>query len=191
VRFVSYPPPGYGPQGYQPHGAPPPGYPPYGHGGRPGTSLGYVTAILFLVCGALALMLALAGWSGSAEDPDLTVALVGLAFTEDITGNIDFAISATMTVACTTLTFGLAMFARLEFLRWVLAVVGGITTVYYVYAIIWVLSEDAGEYIGMVLVSWVLWLGATVVAVLPQTGRAMRGKQRQFMQGYPGYPPPY
>lgn len=198
MRIVSYPPQGYGPQGHQPYGALPPGYPPYGYGGPPSTALGYVTAILFVVCGGLALMLAITSWSGSADNLDLTVALVGFAFTEDITGNVDFAISVTMSVACTALTFGLAMFARVEFVRWVLAVVGGITTVYYLYAIIWVLSEDGGEYIAMVLVSWLLWLAATVVAVLPQTGRAMRGKQRQFQQqfqqGYPqqpGYPPRY
>jgi hypothetical protein len=195
VPIVSYPPQGYGPQGHQPYGAPPPGYPPYGYGRPPSPALGYITAILFIVCGALALMLAITGWSGSSENPDMTAALVGIAFSEDITGNVDFAISATMTVACTSLTFGLAMFSRVEFIRWVLAVVGGIVTVYYIYGMIWLLTNDAGEYIAMALVSWLLWLAATVVAVLPQTGRAMRGKQRQFQQGYPqappGYPPRY
>ncbi len=192
MRIVSYPPQGHGPQGYQPYGAPPPGYHPYGYGGPPSPALGYVTAVLFVVCGGLALMLAITGWSGSSEDPDLTVALIGLAFTDDITGNVDFAISATMTAACTALTFGLVMFARLEFVRWILAVVGGIVTVYYVYAIIWILSEGAGEYIAMPLVSWLLWLGATVVAVLPQTGRAMRRRRQPVQQSYPpGYPPRY
>jgi hypothetical protein len=195
VPIVSYPPQGYGPQGHHPYGAQPPGYPSYGYGRPPSPALGYVTAILFIVCGALALMLAITGWSGSSENPDMTAALVGIAFSEDITGNVDFAISATMTVACTSLTFGLAMFSRVEFIRWVLAVVGGIVTVYYIYGMIWLLTNDAGEYIAMALVSWLLWLAATVVAVLPQTGRAMRGKQRQFQQGYPqgppGYPPRY
>lgn len=199
MPIVSYPPQGYGPQGYQPYGPPPPGYGPYGYGVRPSTALAYVTAIVFVVCGGLALMLAIIGWNGSSDNPDMMAALIGVAFTEDLTGNVDFAISATMTVACTTLTFGLAMFSRVEFVRWVLAVVGGIVTVYYIYGIIWLLTNDAGKFVAMALVSWLLWLGATVVAVLPQTGRAMRGKQRAFQQfqqgGYPppppGYPPRY
>lgn len=199
MPIVSYPPQGYGPQGYPPYGPPPPGYGPYGYGGPPSTALAYVTAIVFMVCGGLALMLAIIGWNGSSDNPDMMVALIGIAFSDDLTGNADFAISTTMSVACTVLTFGLAMFSRVEFVRWVLAVVGGIVTVYYIYAIIWVLSNDGGEFIAMALVSWLLWLGATVVAVLPQTGRAMRRKQRlpqPFQQGYPpppppGYPPQY
>jgi hypothetical protein len=189
VRFVSYPPQGYGPQGYPPYGPPPPGYGPYGYG-RPSPALGYVTAIVFFVCGVLALVLAIIGWDGLSDNPDMVVAMVGVAFTEDLTGNVDFAVAFTMSVACTTMTFALVAFARLEFVRWILAVVGGIVTAYYIYAIIWVLSNDGGEVIAMVLVSWLLWLGATVLAVLPATGRAMRGT-RNAPPGPAGFPPPY
>jgi hypothetical protein len=188
VRFVSYPPQGYGPQGYQPYGPPPPGYGPYGYG-RPSTALAYITAIVFVVCGALALMLAIIGWDGTAENPDMLVALIGIAFQDDLSRNFDYAIAITMSVACTTILFGLLMFARLEFVRWILGVLGALMTLYYIYAIIWVLSNDGGEVIAMVLVSWLLWLGATVVALLPATGRAMRGKQGG-PAGPPGYPPP-
>lgn len=177
MRFVSYPPQGHGPQGYQPYGPPPPGYGPYGYGGPPSPALAYVTAIAFIVCGGLALMLAITGWDGTSESPEMMAALVGIAFAEDLGENADFAISATMSVACTAIVFGLALFARLEFLRWLLAVVGALVTVYYVYAIVWLLSNDGGEFIAMVLVSWVLWLAATVLAVLPATGRAMRGRR--------------
>jgi hypothetical protein len=187
VRFVSYPPQGYGPQGYPPYGPPPPGYGPYGYG-RPSPALGYVTAIAFFVCGALALMLAIIGWDGTSDNADMVVAMIGVAFSEDVTGNVDFAVAFTMSVACTTMTFALIAFARLEFVRWILAVVGGIVTVYYIYAIIWVLSNDGGKFISMVLVSSLLWLGATVVAALPATGRAMR--RRNAPAGPPGYPPP-
>ena len=182
MRFVSYPPQGYGPQGYQPYGPPPPGYGPYGYG-PPSPALGYVTAVAFVVLGLLTLMLAINGWDGTSDNGTLMAALVGVAFTEDVTGNVDFAISATMSVACTALLFGLVMFSRMEWVRWVLAVVGGLVTVYYTYAIIWILSEDIGDYIGMALVCWVLWLAATVVAVLPATGRAMR--KRAPHMGYP------
>jgi hypothetical protein len=188
VRFVSYPPQGYGPQGYQPYGPPPPGYGPYGYG-RPSTALAYITAIVFIVCGALALMLAIIGWDGSADNQDMLFALMGIAFQDEQSQNFDYAIAITMSVACTTILFGLLMFARLEFVRWILGVLGALVTLYYIYAIIWILSNDGGEVIAMVLVSWLLWLGATVVALLPATGRAMRGKQGGPV-GPPGYPPP-
>jgi len=183
VRCVSYPPqPGYYP--------PPPGYGPYRPPG-PGTAPAYIAAGLFLLCGILALVTAIVGWSGSSENPDLVVALIGLAFSGDLTGNADFAISFTMSVACTTVTFALLQLARLDFVRWILAFVGALTTLYYVYGIIWVLTNDGGEVIAMVLVSWLLWTAATVVVLLPQTGRAMRGHQRKLAQygQQPPYPP--
>jgi hypothetical protein len=199
VRFVSYPPQGYGPQGYQPYGPPPPGYGPYPLQ-RPSTALAYITAIVFIVCGVLSLILAIVGWDGAdLDNVKMVVALVGAAFSDDVTGNLDFAISVTMSVACTTLTFALILFARLEFVRWILAIVGALVTAYYVYAIIDILSTDGGgEFVAMPLVAWLLWLGATVLAVLPATGRAMRRRSQAGPSGPPGppgyppagYPPP-
>ena len=184
----------YGPQpGYYP--------PPYGQypPPRPSTAFAYVSAGLFLICGLLALLTAIVGWSGSSANPDLMAAVVGIAFTEDITGNIDFGISMGMTVACTTLTFALLLLARLDFVRWILGFVGALVTVYFVYAMIWLVSNDAGEVIAMPLVSFLLWTAATVVVLIPQTGRAMRGYQRkltypqQYQQPYPQqqYPQQY
>jgi hypothetical protein len=202
VRFVSYPPQGYGPQGYQPYGPPPPGYGPYGYR-PPSPALAFVTAIVFIVCGVLSLILAIIGWSGiDADNYKMATALVGLAFSDDLTGNVDFAIAFTMSVACTTLTFALILFARLEFVRWILAVVGALVTAYYIYAVIDIASTDGGgEVIAMPLVALLLWLGATILAVVPATGRAMRrrGQQGGFppagppgyqQPGPPGYPPP-
>jgi len=192
---VSYgPPPGY-PQ--QPQYGPPPGYPGYGppqrYGPPQGTNsnaLAYVSALLFVVCGVLALVATIIGWDGTAESPDLVVAIPGLAFSDDITGNVDFAISAGMTVACSTLTFALVLFFRLDFVRWVLGIIGALVTVYYVYAVIKLLSDGAGDFIAMVIVSLLLWAAATVVVLLPATGRAMRGYQRK-LAGHPQqqYPP--
>ena len=186
---MSYgPPPGYP----QPQYGPPQGYPGYGPPqpyGRPSTALGYVSALLFVVCGALALVATIIGWDGSADSPDLVIAIPGLAFSDDITGNVDFGISAGMTVACSTLTFALLLFFRLDFVRWVLGVIGALVTVYYVYAIIKLLSDDLGDYIAMVIVSFALWAAATVVVLLPATGRAMRGYQRR-LGGHPQQYPP-
>jgi hypothetical protein len=183
VRFVSYPPQGYGPQGFQPYGTPPPGYPPYGYGyGRPSTALAYVTAIVFLVCGGLALMAAIVSWDGTTDSVAIVLSVIGFAFKPDNRTNFDFAIVITMIVACTTLLFGALMFARLEFVRWILAVLGALVTAYYTYAIIRILSNDAGEFVAVALIAWVVWLTGTVLAVLPATGRAMRRRQ-------PAYPP--
>ena len=153
--------------------------------------MAFVSAGLFLIAGILALVTAIVGWTGTSDNPDLVVALIGLAFSEDLTGNVDFAISFTMSVACTTLTFALLLLARLDWVRWILAFVGALTTVYYLYAIIWVLSNDGGEVIAMVIVSFLLWTAATVVVLLPHTGHAMRGYQRKLAQyGYQPQPPP-
>ena len=194
MRFVSYPPQGYGPQGYPSYGPPPPGYGPYGYG-QPSKTPAFIAAILFIVCGALAIMAAIVGWDGEADSPEMILALIGIAFKGDLTSNFDYAIAVTMSVACTTILFGLVLFTRLEFVRWILGVLGALVTVYYIYAIIWVLSHDGGEYIAMVLVSWLLWLAATVLVLLPVTGRAMRKRTPPGppgyppQQGYPGYPP--
>jgi hypothetical protein len=188
-----YPQNPYGQQYGQPYGqgyGAQPGYPGYGSpGGAPSTALAYISAIVFLICGILALVTAIVGWDGlSLDNIDIAVATVGFAFSEDLTGNIDFAIAATMTVACSTLVFALVLLARLDFVRWLLAFIGGLVTVYYLYATIKVLSEEGGgEVIAMILVSLLAWAAATVLVLLPGTGRAMRGYQRKLGQ-YPQYP---
>jgi hypothetical protein len=191
VRFVSYgPQPGY-PQ--QPQYGPPghAGYPGYGPPqpyGAPGTAMAYVCAVLFLICGVLALVTAIVSWDGTTDNVEMVVATVGAAFSGEVTGNIDFAISATMTAACTTLTFAVLLFFRLDFVRWILGFVGGLVTAYYVYAMIKILSDGGGRFIAMLVVSLLLWAAATVLVLLPATGRAMRGYQRK-LAGYQQYPP--
>jgi hypothetical protein len=178
--------PQYGPQ----YGQPPayPGYGPPQPYGPPSTALAYVSALLFVVSGVLALVATIIGWDGTAESPDLVVAIPGLAFSDDITGNVDFAISTGMSVACSTLTFAVVLLFRLDFVRWVLGVIGALVTVYYVYAIIKLLSDGGGRYVAMVIVSFALWAAASVVVLLPGTGRAMRGYQRK-LAGPAQYPP--
>jgi hypothetical protein len=183
-----YPQPQYGPQYGPPQGYP--GYGPPGHYGRPGNALAYVCAGLFLVCGGLALLTAIAGWN-DFDSADLLVAMVGVAFTDEITGNIDFAVSASMTVGCSTLTFAVLLFTRLDLFRWLLAFIGALVTVYYGYAIIKLLADGGGEFIAIVLVSFLVWTAATVLVLLPATGRAMRGYQRKLAQYPAQYPPQY
>jgi hypothetical protein len=147
-----------------------------------------VTAGLFIVCGVLSLVIAIVSWDGTTDAGSVLAAVIGIVFAEETTGNVDFGISATMTVACTTLTFALIALARLDFMRWILGVLGAIVAAYYVYAVIWLLSHDGGSVIGLAIGALLLWLVATVVAFLPATGRAMRGAERRFAP--PAVPPP-
>ena len=172
---------GYGQQGYgYGYGAPQPSY-----GQRPpSTAVAYVCVALFLVCGVFALIGAILGWDGESDSPDMLATIIGIAFTEDITGNIDFAIALSMSVACTTLTFALVLIARLEFVRWILGFVGAVTSLYYIYAIIWLLSNNGEDVVVLPLVAWLLWTGATVLVLLPMTQRAMRSYQRKAYGHY-------
>jgi hypothetical protein len=167
---------------------PQPGYAPYHHPyqARPGTALAYVAAGLFLCCSALSLVFAVIGWDGSADKPEAMAALVGIVFSEDLTGNVDFAISATMTVACSVATFAIVLLFRVNVVRWILGVIGVIVTGYYVYALIYLLAHDAGSVVSLVVTALILWLATTVVALIPPTGKAMRGFQRRL--GQPGPP---
>jgi hypothetical protein len=176
---MSYPPPN--PMFY----GVPPGYPPYPQVRRPSTAPAYISAGLFLLCGGLSLLIALLSWDGSGSNPDSLAAVIGILFSEDVTGNVDFGIAVTMTVACSTLTFALAFLARLEFLRWLLGAVGAIVSLYYVYAVIYLIAHHAERVLTLVLVALLLWLAATIVILLPNTRRAMRGYQPHFPQSPP------
>jgi hypothetical protein len=180
---VTYPPP------YPaPYGMPPSGYGRSPYGRRPSTAPAYLTASLFLLCGALSLVFAIISWDGTTGSVDVLAAVIGMAFSESLTGNVDFAISASMAVACTTLTFAVVQLFRLGFVRWILAFVGGVVTLYYGYALIYLLAHDAARVIGLVVVAFLLWLAATILAVLPHTGRARRGYRPNPPPNYPGYP---
>jgi hypothetical protein len=184
---VSYPPqPGYPPhhggqpQQYHPapqqYGAPPPGYgyyPPR----PPSPALAYLGAAIFVVCAGLAMTFAFISWDGTTDNANVLAAVVGMAFSDDLTGNVDFAITTSMIVAGVTLLFALLGFARLEPIRWILGILGGIVTAYYLYALIWLLSHDAAKYIGLAALAFILWLSATIITLLPATSQAMRGRQ--------------
>lgn len=143
--------------------------------------MAYVVVGLFLVCGGFTLLTAVT-WA--EEDPYLTLSMVGSAFTEDLTGNRDFAISASFTVACTTMSFALVMIARLEFVRWVLGFIGGLTAIYYIYAVSWLLSNNGEDYVLLPILAFLLWAAATVTVLLPATAKAMRGYQNKLALGH-------
>lgn len=162
--------------GYQPQYGPPPGYgyPPPPQYGRPSTAIAYVAALVAVVGCALMVTWAGISWDGTSTNYDARAAVFGMAFSADLTGNVDFAITASMITAGVTLLFALLLLARLEFVRWVLAVLGGLITAYYVYAVIYLLSHEASKFVGLALLMLVLWLAVTVLVIIPPAGRAMR-----------------
>lgn len=139
----------------------------------PSTAPAFATAVLFLACATQSFVFAFTTW-GSDANPHLLAALVGIVFSGEVTGNADFAVSATMTVACSTTTFALALLARLGFVRWILVAVGGVVTVYYFFALLYIAANGGAKYVAVPAVAMVLWAAATTVALLPATARAMR-----------------
>lgn len=175
---------------YNPAPEYPPDYGPYGHPvPQPGWGFdprfvappvvnpvpAFASAALFLACAIQSFVFAFSTW-GSESNPHLLAALVGIIFSGDITGNSDFAISATMTVACSTTTFALALFARLNFVRWILVAIGTLVTVYYFFALLYIAANGGARVVAVPTVALLLWAAATTVALLPATAQAMRGR---------------
>ncbi|PXY31454.1 hypothetical protein [Prauserella muralis] len=167
------PPPGYPQGGY---GAPPPGYGPFGPPRQASPVMAFVSAAFFLPAIAFTYIVAIMTWDGITPDNvDAAVSVLGVAFSDDLTGNVDFAITLSMIYPSVTLLFVALEFARVGFVRWVLAALAGIAVGYYVYAIIDLASTDGGgDYVGLPILALLLWLVPLVIAVLPITGRAMR-----------------
>jgi len=140
---------------------------------RPSTLPAYVTAGLFLLCSVEALLIGIALWAGS-RNTFLLAGAVGMVFSGKVTGNIDFGVSATMTIGCTTFTFAAIMFSRLPVVRWVLAGLGGLMVAYYASAIIFIVVRAPAELVVVPLLSLLAWTLATAAAMLPFTGRALR-----------------
>ncbi|MFD2398075.1 hypothetical protein ACFSVJ_16815 [Prauserella oleivorans] len=161
---------------------------------RPSTAPAYLCAALFLPAVVLTYVAAIVSTDGSVEstfDMHMLSALVAVTFSDDVTGNIDFAVSMSYTYLSVVLLFVVLLCIRLGFARWVGAALGFVAVVYYFCAMIYFLSNDATEMIVMPLVLVVLWLIPAVVAVLPPTGRAMRGYRPRPLMGMPMGPSGY
>lgn len=162
--------PGYPQQGYPM----PPGY---GPPRRPSTAMAYVATAFFLPAVIYSYIAAFMSWDGLTDNVDILVSTIGFAFSDDLTGNIDAAISVTISVASTVAALLVVLACRLGFVRWILAVIAGLVVGYYIYAIIYLLSNDAGDFVALPIVAMLLWLVPLVIVVLPPVGRAMRGYQ--------------
>jgi hypothetical protein len=155
--------------------------PPYGMPmRRPSSAMAYVTAGLFLAVSLLTLICGFINTGHSPKISDSLVAMVGFQFTEDATGNGDFAVSASLTVGFTVALFALLLLTRLNVFRWLLFALGLLLTFSYVWGLIWVIDKGGEDYLSLLIISMVLWLVATIAAAIPPTGHAMRGYQRRF-----------
>ncbi|MCG5220087.1 hypothetical protein [Streptosporangium sp. KLBMP 9127] len=136
----------------------------------------YIAVLLFGLCAVVSFIFAIITWDGTSRNLEVTTAVIGMAVTHYITGNIDFAISATLTVACTVALFAVLLAFRLGFARWVLAFVGGVVIAYYLYALLYVLINGGGGFVVLLALSLVLWISAVVTVLLPAVGRGLRGR---------------
>ncbi|MEU6645923.1 hypothetical protein ABZ863_25710 [Saccharomonospora sp. NPDC046836] len=161
----------------QPYGygyGPPPGY---GYPHKPSTAMAYVAAGLFVPVIAFTYIVVAISWDGTPEsegDLHALVSVLGVAFSDDITGNVDFAITLSMIFASVTTLFAVLLACRLRAVRWVLVYLAANAVLYYLYAITDLLSNEAGDYVLLPIVALLLWVVPLVVATLPATGRAIR-----------------
>jgi hypothetical protein len=126
------------------------------------------------MCSVLTLVVALLSWDGTTRNYKVLVSVPGMAFSEDLTGNVDFAITFSMIVMGVVALLTVLLAARLAFARVLLAIIGGIVVLYFIYALIKLLVEGGGSLAGPIALSLALWLVAEVMVLLPATKQAMR-----------------
>ncbi len=141
---------------------------------KPSNAMAYASAILFGMCSVLTLVVALISWDGRTRNVNVLVSVPGMAFSRDITGNVDFAITVSMIIMGVTALLALLRAFRLWLARVLLGVVGGIVVLYFVYALIKLVADGGGDYAAPLVLSLLLWLVAEVMTLLPLTKQAMR-----------------
>ncbi|MEV6237886.1 hypothetical protein [Lentzea sp. NPDC051838] len=158
-------------QGWQPQ-QPPPGWSP-----RPSVAPAFLAGGLWLLVAVLCFVLAALNsedGKGVAQTPEAAVALLGLAFGRGVIGNGDPAIVATYVAGGVVLLLTALLMARLGFARWILAGLGFLVSAYYVFAVIRLAVNHGGTLIIVPGIALLLWLAASMVAVIPPVGKAMR-----------------
>ncbi|MET0234945.1 MAG: hypothetical protein ABW224_09930 [Kibdelosporangium sp.] len=172
---------------------PGPGWPQPAYGGyapRPSNAPAFIAAGLFAACAVFSLVVSIIASDGTSRAVEAVISVPGMAFSGDITGNVDFGVSTGISVGCTFALLSVLLACRLAFARWLLAILGGVLVAYHIYAVIKVLADGGGEFIAALALSLVLWLIAEVMVLLPAVGNAMR-RGRPAMQPYHGAPPAY
>lgn len=176
--YPPVPPGGYPQQyGYQPA---PYGYPPP-HPGYPQPAASAVPAVcaglLFGLCSVLCFVFAGSYYVGAAISSGPRLAgLVGQALFHHTGLSVDLAVYLTFAVGGITALLAVLLMCRLGFARWLLIVLSALIVVYYVYALVRMVDLDApSKFYTWIVVALIGWTSAALLAVLPATGRAMRG----------------
>lgn len=166
-RQYGYPPPPYG---YSP--------PPHGYSSPPVSSAPALwSSMLFGLCALLCFVFAIPGFDGPKVSTGTRLAaLIGQMFSEYTTRNIDFGVSVTITVGCTTALLAVLVGCRFGIARWILVGLSTVVALYYVYALVRMVDLDVpARFYPWIVVALMSWTSAAIVAALPVTGRAMRG----------------
>ncbi|CCH34773.1 hypothetical protein ABZ816_29560 [Actinosynnema sp. NPDC047251] len=164
------------------------GGPGYGRPDKPGGGAAVLAGLLFLPAVIYTLIAAFTSWDGRPDSLHLFISVLGMAFAHDVTGNVDFAITVSMIVAPIVLVLALLLVFRVPAVRWALTVLGALCAIYYVYAVIKLLTTTGGgEFVILPVVALLLWLVPTFVAALPPVGRATRRTAPQPFQQQPPY----
>lgn len=141
---------------------------------KPSAGAAVAAGLLFLPAVIYTYIAAALSWTGKPPSPHIGTSVLGMAFSRYITRNGDFAITVSMIVASVVLLLALVQVFRVPGVRWGLVVLGALCTVYYVYAVIYIVSNGIPEWAIVPGVCLILWLVATIVAALPAVGRASR-----------------
>lgn len=173
---------------------------------KPSTAMAYVTAVAFLPAIAMLYVAATVSIDPPASEFGgyMRTTLIGMAFLDPSTEMLGGIVAVTFYYTSMLLMFVLWVFARYGAARWTTAALGFLGFAHYAYAairftLIGVEVHAGGQTIETELpagyavfpsIVAVLLLAASVMAVLPATGRAMRGKQSTPPQGPPGHGQP-
>lgn len=210
---MTHPHPGQqpGPQQYpgqpypgQPYpGQPYPGPPPVGYPGHPGGPQAYpggpkppskafavVSALLFLPNVILLYVVSMPFVADGTPSPHFWVSLIGIPLSEEMTGNVDFAVSVSLTVASVVLLLAVLLACRVPGVRWALLGIALVAAANYVYVVIDILANIPGEFVVLPAIALLLWLVSGLVAALPPVGRAMRGAKPRTPPQPAGPPAP-
>lgn len=155
----------------------PPQQPPPNWAPRPSVAPAFFAGGLWLLVSVLCFVLAglnSEDGKGIRQTPEAAVALLGLAFGRGVIGNGDPAIVATYVAGGVVLLFTALLLARLGFARWILAGLGFLVSIYYVFAVIRLTINHGGTLIIVPGLALMLWLAASMVSVIPPVGKAMR-----------------
>ncbi|MEU2030469.1 proline-rich domain-containing protein [Nocardia amamiensis] len=149
----------------------------------PSPAMAYVSGGLFMLCVLLCAVLVVSGlavvpgWDGPyLHNGSMLDALIGAALVEYTTGSLDFAVYVTIIVGGVSAVFTILLVVRRGFARWILAGIGALVSLYYVYGLIRLVDLGAAaEHFTWIGIAQLVWLTATVTTLLPGTSRAMRG----------------